>query len=604
VKLTIGPALTDGFYYDCYSGNETISEEKWYKAINQMTAKIVKEKQNFERIVCSKKDALELFASNPFKLAIITSKVPDGSFTTVYRNGPFVDLCMGPHVPTTKNLKAIAVTKHSATYFLGSDKCDSLQRLYGVAFPNKKLMAKYNKEMQMRKQRDHRKIGGEQQLVFWHELSPGSAFFLPHGARVYARLQQFIRRQYWKRGYDEVVSPNIFDSRLFKISGHYQKYEKDMYWLRDGSDEFGLKPMNCPGHCLMFRNQQRSHRELPLRFADFGVLHRNEIKGALTGLIRVRRFQQDDAHIFCRMDQVEDEVVGALEFMKYVYDVFGMTFKLERSTRPDSAVGADSPQGIATWDRAEAALSGALTKFAGKQWCDNPGDGAFYGPKIDIKVLDCMGRRHQCATVQLDFQLPIRFDLTYKAGQATKEAKAPAGAAAKAKKETKKGVFKNLPNDVAEPAPGLARPVMVHRAMLGSVERMLAILIEHFAGKWPLWCSPRQVSIVPLHVDFYDFALEVKDRIRAHGFFADANVSGDKYKKKIREAQVMGYNYTLVVGRDEMQNDTVSVRVRGKQASEAGVSVEEMIARLKKENDDCTKSPELIEQLKANAASA
>eukprot|EP00939_MAST-03C_sp_MAST-3C-sp1_P002879 g2879.t1 len=596
VKLTIGPALKSGFYYDCYSGNVTISESEWYTKIDKMMKDIVKEDQVFERVVCSKKEAMVLFADNPFKLEILRTKVPDGSSTTIYRNGPFVDLCMGPHVPSTKCLSFAKVTSHSATYWRGDDKCDSLQRMYAISFPDKKLMTVWEKNMKARRANDHRLLGTQQKLFFFHELSPGSSFFLPHGARVYSRLMQFIRNQYWQRGYCEVVSPNIFDSKLFKISGHYEKYENDMYWIHDKNDEFGLKPMNCPGHCLMFRSCLRSHRDLPIRYADFGVLHRNELKGALSGLTRVRRFQQDDGHIFCRRDQVTDEVLGALEFMKYVYDIFGMKFVLQRSTRPKKAVGADTPEGIDRWNGAEEALSEALDKFAGKgNWSDNPGDGAFYGPKIDIKVQDCMDRIHQCATVQLDFQLPIRFDLSYKAGAVAAEDKKE-----KKKKSAaggKKGVFKNLPNDVAEPAAGFARPVMVHRAMLGSVERMMAILIEHFAGKWPLWCSPRQVMVIPLHVDHYDFALEVQDRLRKYGFYADADVSKERYQKKLRSAVKGGYNYQLVVGKEEMENDTVAIRVRGSHAVEKDVKIDDFVQRIRAEVDSHKKSPELIARL-------
>lgn len=611
VKLTIGPALSDGFYYDCYSGKATITESEWYDKINGMMAQIVKENQTFERVVCSKSDALRLFADNPFKLELIRTKIPDGGNTTVYRNGPFVDLCMGPHVPSTKMLNFMAIKSHSATYWRGNDNCDSLQRMYAISFPDRKMMNRWKKDMEARKKNDHRLIGTSQKLFFHHDLSPGSAFFLPHGARVYSRLMQFIRTQYWQRGYCEVVTPNIYDSTLFKISGHYQKYEKDMYWIHDKADEFGLKPMNCPGHCLMFRHTVRSHRELPIRYADFGVLHRNELKGALSGLTRVRRFQQDDAHIFCRGDQVEDEVVSALGFMKYVYDVFGMSFVLQRSTRPEKAVGADTSAGIQRWNDAEEALGKALDKFSGKNtWTDNPGDGAFYGPKIDIKVKDCMGRKHQCATVQLDFQLPIRFDLTYKTGEdvkksdkkgneeAQKTAKNKKTSSADEKRAHKsKGLFKNLPNTKAEPAHGLARPVMVHRAMLGSVERMTAILIEHFAGKWPLWVSPRQVMVIPLHADQFEFALEVSDRIKKFGFYVEADVSKETFRKKIRTAVKSGYNYQLIVGKEEVKMDTVSVRVRGSNDVEKGVKVEEMIQRLRAEANGHKKSPELLKIL-------
>ena len=338
--------------------------------------------------------------------------------------------------------------------------------------------------------------------------------------------------------------------------------------------------------------------------AQTQVLHRNELRGALSGLTRVRRFQQDDAHIFCRVDQVEEEIVGALEFMKYVYDIFGMTYILQRSTRPDKAVGADTPDGLARWDRAEAALGAALDRFAGKgNWKDNPKDGAFYGPKIDIKVMDCMGRLFQCATVQLDFQLPIRFDLQYRTGETNfkdqKEKKKKNKDKKKSKDENKPSkIFKNLPNEVPEPKAGFARPVMVHRAMLGSVERMMAILIEHFGGKWPMWCSPRQAIIIPLHADYNEYALELQDRFRKCGFFVDADLSNEKFRKKIKMGLLAGYNYQLIVGKEEMEKDSVAVRVRGSKDDSLRLSADEMIKRMQDEVNSHAKSPELIARLK------
>jgi threonyl-tRNA synthetase len=339
------------------------------------------------------------------------------------------------------------------------------------------------------------------------QYNTGSAFFLPHGTRIYNRLMDWIKAEYWKRGYEEVITPNIFNVDLWRTSGHWQHYKDDMFSLKEGDAappapapaaaapadgaaetssaddanalacvesshqaeiQYALKPMNCPGHCLLFAHAAKSYRELPMRIADFGVLHRNEVSGALSGLTRVRRFCQDDAHIFCRKDQIRDEVIGALNFMKDIYGTLGMTFKLERSTRPAKAIGVDTPEGVAMWDYAENELTAALDAFIGKgQWRDNPGDGAFYGPKIDIKVFDAMKRKHQCATVQLDFQLPSRFGLEYNNGEK-----------------------------------GMERPVMIHRAMLGSLERFIGVLTEHFAGKWPFWLSPRQVMIVSVHQDW------------------------------------------------------------------------------------------------------
>jgi len=387
-KLTIGPPIEGGYYYDSFVGDQVCTEKEWYPKLEKKTKEITKEKQAFERLLVSKDDLLDLFCDNPFKLAIIKTKIPDGSASTVYRNGNFIDLCMGPHAPSTALSKASTVSKHSATYWCGKETGDTLQRVYGVAFADCKeckanvAMKRWVKEMEMKKQGDHRRVGPNQGLFFMHDLTPGSAFFLTHGARVYNTLVNFIKAEYWKRGYEEVMTPNIFSTDLWKISGHYQKYQDDMFLFNTKDNvEFAMKPMNCPGHCLMFRHLQGklSHNRLPLRMADFGVLHRNERSGALGGLTRVRRFQQDDAHIFCRPDQVRNEVVGALNFMRDIYKIFGMSFSLMRSTRPDSAVGADTPEGLALWDSAEQALTDALNEFAGEDWKDDVGGGAFYG---------------------------------------------------------------------------------------------------------------------------------------------------------------------------------------------------------------------------------
>lgn len=321
---------------------------------------------------------------------------------------------------------------------------------------------------------------------------------MPHGARIYNKLIEWIRSEYWKRGYTEVITPNVFNLNLWEISGHAQHYRENMFIFDVEGQEWGMKPMNCPGHCLMFAHRLRSYRELPLRLADFGVLHRNEVSGALTGLTRVRRFQQDDAHIFCRQDQIKEEVLGALDFMRHVYTTIGMSYKLELSTRPAKALGE-----TALWDLAESQLAEALNEFVGENnWRVNPGDGAFYGPKIDIKVFDALERIHQCATIQLDFQLPIRFDLQYKTNAEANEL-------------------------------SFQRPVMVHRAMLGSVERMAAILTEHWGGKWPFWLSPRQAIIIPIDLKFIDYSLQVQKDIHNAKFYVDIDDSTRTLNKKV-----------------------------------------------------------------------
>lgn len=549
VKLTIGPPLKGGFYYDSYMGVDSIKEDD-YKPIEKEVQKIIKKKQKFERMVVTKDEALEMFADNPFKVKILSTKVPDGSRTTVYRCGDLIDLCRGPHVAHTGKVKAFAAAKHSAAYWLGDAENDSLQRLYGISFPDKKQLKVWQEMMEKAKERDHRRVGTKQELFFFHELSPGSAFWLPHGTRIYNKLVNFIKEQYWARGYDEVITPNIYNLDLWHQSGHAQHYKDDMFCFEVEGQEWAMKPMNCPAHCLMFGAAIRSYRELPIRYADFGVLHRNELSGALTGLTRVRRFQQDDAHIFCREDQITKEVLGALNFMKYVYSIFGMTYKLELSTRPKKALGERE-----LWDKAEASLEDALNIFNGKgNWRLNPGDGAFYGPKIDIKVMDAMDRVHQCATVQLDFQLPIRFDLKYT-------------------------------TDSKEEGKQFARPIIVHRAMLGSVERMFAVLCEHWAGKWPFWISPRQAMVIPIHKDFGEYADSIRQRLHDEKIYADVDLSKNTFQKKVRNAQIAQYNFQLVVGKSEVENGTVNIRTRENKV-EGEMKVDDMIEMFKRLRDE------------------
>ena len=379
----------------------------------------------------------------------------------------------------------------------------------------------------------------------FHELSPGSAFWLPHGTRIYNNLVNFIREHYWNRGFHEVITPNMFNLDLWHQSGHAEHYKEDMFCFEVEGKEWAMKPMNCPAHCLIFANTIRSYRDLPIRIGDFGVLHRNELSGALSGLTRVRRFQQDDGHIFCREDQIGAEVTGALDFMQDIYKTFGMTYKLELSTRPKKALGE-----IGLWNRAEKALENSMNAFAGEgNWKINPGDGAFYGPKIDIKVVDAMERVHQCATIQLDFQLPIRFDLKYNTGSREKGEE-----------------FK--------------RPIIVHRAMLGSVERMFAVLCEHWGGKWPFWISPRQVIVLPVHAEFNEYCEEVRSKLHTEGFYVDVDLSRNTFQKKVRNAQIAQYNYQLIVGKSEVEHATVNIRNRENEV-EGEKPIDELIAWFK-----------------------
>ncbi|CAN6477601.1 unnamed protein product [Victoria cruziana] len=521
-KLCIGPCTTrgEGFYYDAFYSGLTLNEGH-FDLIKLQAMKAVAEKQPFERIEVSRKQALELFAENNFKVEIIND-LPEDKTITVYRCGPLVDLCRGPHIPNTSFVKAFTCLKASSSYWRGDSTRESLQRVYGISFPDQKLLKEYLTKLEEAKKYDHRIVGLNQELFFFHPLSPGSCFFLPNGTRIYNKLMEFVRAEYRERGYEEVLSPNIYNMQLWETSGHAANYKENMFVFEVEKQEFALKPMNCPGHCVMFDHRVRSYRELPLRLADFGVLHRNELSGALTGLTRVRRFQQDDAHIFCMESQVKDEVRSVLEFIERVYDIFGFTFELELSTRPTNFLGD-----IPTWEKAEAALSDALNEF-GRPWQINEGDGAFYGPKIDIGVFDALKRKFQCATLQLDFQLPARFNLSYSAED-------------EAKRE---------------------RPVMIHRAILGSVERMLAILLEHYKGKWPFWLSPRQAIVCPVSEKSQPYAIQVRDQIHKAGYYVDVDTTDRKIQKKVREAQLAQYNYILVVGEEEAKTGTVSVRVR------------------------------------------
>ncbi|CDP00192.1 unnamed protein product [Coffea canephora] len=541
-RLCIGPCTTrgEGFYYDAFYGDLGLNEDH-FKRIDDGAKKAVSEKQPFERIEVTRDEALQMFSDNQFKVEIIND-LPEDKTITVYRCGPLVDLCRGPHIPNTSFVKAFSCLKASSAYWRGNKDRESLQRVYGISFLDQKRLKQYKDDLEEAKKYDHRELAKKQELFFFHPLSPGSCFFLPRGARVCNKLLEFIRNEYWKRGYEEVWSPNMYNMQLWETSGHAANYRDNMFLFEIEKQQFGLKPMNCPGHCLIFDHRVRSYRELPLRLADFGVLHRNEASGALTGLTRVRRFQQDDAHIFCRESQIKDEVKGVLDFISHAYNIFGFTFDLKLSTRPEKYLGD-----LETWEKAEAALKEALNEF-GKPWQINEGDGAFYGPKIDISVNDAMRRQFQCATLQLDFQLPSRFNLSYTAEDENKR----------------------------------ERPVMIHRAILGSVERMFAILLEHYKGKWPFWLSPRQAIVCPVSEKSQPYALKLRDQIHDAGYYVDVDATDRTIQKKVREAQVAQYNYILVVGEEEAKTGQVSVRVRDK-ASHSVKSVEELLSDLKNE---------------------
>ncbi|KAE9405510.1 threonyl-tRNA synthetase [Gymnopus androsaceus JB14] len=514
--LCLGPPTDDGFFYEMGIQERAVSNTD-YPALEKVTEMAIKDKQKFERLVVSKENLLKMFHYNKYKQYLINAKVPDGTSTTVYRCGPMIDLCV-----------ALMITKNSASYFLGDANNDSLQRIYGISFPDKKQMTEYKAFLVEAAKRDHRKIGKEQELFFFNDLSPGSCFFLPHGTRIYNALVELLRLEYSKRGYQEVISPNMYHSKLWETSGHWQNYKDDMFTLDIEKEKWALKPMNCPGHCLIFDSRDRSYKELPIRMAEFGIIHRNEASGALTGLTRVRRFMQDDTHVFCMPNQLEDEIGALFDFMEHIYGMFGFEFHLELSTRPDNYLGA-----IETWNVAEQQLTTALEKQYPGKWDLNPGDGAFYGPKIDITIRDALRRSFQCATIQLDFQLPERFNLKYRSAE-----------------------------DFGNPDKPASRPVIIHRAILGSLERFIAIITEHFAGKWPFWISPRQVVVIPVAAPYKEYAIEISDRLSSLGLYADVDNTDNTLPKKIRNSEIAQYNFILVVGQEELDARAVNVRNR------------------------------------------
>lgn len=558
-RLSHGPPTAMGFFYDmALEEGRAVKETEW-PSIEAKAKKFFKEKQPFERLEVSKDDLRKMFGYSKYKMHYIEKFVADGESSTVYRNGSLVDLCQGPHIQNTKKIEAFKIMKNSSAYFLGDQSNDSLQRIHGVAFGKKEELKQWEHYLEEARKRDHQEIGKNQKLFMFSQLSPGSPFLLPHGTRIFNALQNMLREAYWDRGYQEVQSPNMYNVDLWKTSGHWHHYQDDMFKVHTKEDNavdskaqaiaagakpaeidkdkdiFALKPMNCPGHCLMFRNEERSYRELPWRVADFGVLHRNEASGALSGMTRVRKFQQDDTHVFCTQDQIMQEIEALFDFLSYVYGLFGFPFKLKFSTRPEGYMGS-----LDNWNAAEDQLREALRKFRGDDWELNEGDGAFYGPKIDVTISDALHREYQCATIQLDFQLPQNFRLEYMTADSGGQK-----AAAAVNGETP------APNSPSEKessaphalAPGRARPVMIHRAIIGSFERFIAILTEHFAGKWPFWLSPRQILVVPVMKGAEDYVREVQTIFHKARMYVDVDLSGNTLQKKIRTGQVGGYNF-------------------------------------------------------------
>ena len=558
-SLAIGPPIKDGFYYDI-DINTTLNEESLV-AIEKEMKKIVKENQKFEHEEWETPKALEFFAkaNQKFKIELIETLGVDSVhiYKNVAKDGTeFVDLCRGPHVMRTKQCKHFKLLKVSGAYWRADASREQLQRIYGTVWKTKDDLVQYMFQIEEAKKRDHRRLGRELELFMFHEYAPGAPFWLPKGEHIYNLLSTRMRSVLVGEGYVSVKTPLIFDKKLWETSGHWEHYSDDMFRIQEGDTEvevtgaddgdsccrtFGLKPMNCPAHMLIFGSKKRSYRELPLRIHDQGVLHRNELSGALSGLTRVRQFAQDDGHIFCMEEQIESEVFKLIELVERIYTAFGMGYSIKLSTRPKKFLGD-----IEVWDQAEESLKNALVA-SGQKFTINEGDGAFYGPKIDFEVLDALGRAFQCATVQLDFQLPIRFDLKYVGSD-------------------------NLEH----------RPVVVHRAVLGSFERFVGILIEHYAGKFPVWLAPEQVRILTVSEKSDAHGKSVLERLKALGVEAVWDDSSNKIGYKIREARNQRIPYLLVIGAKELESDSVSVRSRD-EGELGAMSVSDFLTRIEKE---------------------
>jgi len=525
-KLTIGPVVEEGFYYDI--DHPPFKQEDLAKIEGEMK-KIVKENLEIKREEMSTKDALKIFKDNSYKTEIIKNieefgegKTEKSDIVSLYSQGEFKDLCRGPHLPRTGMIKAFKITKVAGAYWRGDAKNKQLQRLYAISFPDKKELKEYLAMLEEAEKRDHRKLGRELNLFTFNELSPGSPFFFPKGTIIYSELQKFIRSEYVKRGYQEVITPLLYDKALWETSGHWEHYKDDMFILNVDGREFSMKPMNCPSHVLMYKVSTKSYRDLPWRVADFAPLHRNELKGVLGGLTRVRKFSQDDAHIFCTEEQMEQEIFDLLDFIDYVYkQVFKMDYELGLSTKPEKAMGSQE-----IWDNAENALMTAMNKKK-VPFVINKGDGAFYGPKIDILIKDALNRPWQTATIQLDFQMPGRFNATYEGADGAKHT-----------------------------------PIMIHRAILGSLERFIGIITEHFAGKFPLWLSPVQVKILTIANRHEIFADRVAEVLKENGIRAEKDYASETMNKKIRNAQLEKVNYIIVIGDKEADEKSVNVRTR------------------------------------------
>ena len=520
--IGFGPPIEDGFYYD-FDVTEPFTPED-VERIEAEMQKVSQEDQSFERRQVSKAEARQLFADDPLKLERL-EELGEDEVISVYRNGPFLDLCRGPHVPSTGRVKHFKLLSVAGAYWRGDEKRQMLQRIYGTAWFTREELEQYLHRIEEAKRRDHRKLGRELDLFMFHAFSPGAAYFTDRGEKIFHELSTWMRSTLLQNDYQIVKTPLLYNKGLWEISGHWGKYRENMFLVLDnetGEHDFSLKPMNCPSHHIMFASKKRSYRELPIRYGTQDVLHRNEVSGALSGLTRVRQFQQDDAHLYMAESQITEEVRKLVELIDYFYGTLGLKYVVKFGTRPAQRVGDD-----ALWDRAEAGLRAALEQLA-LPYQENPGDGAFYGPKIDFHVQDAIGRTWQLGTIQLDYANPERFDLTY-VGEDNKE----------------------------------HRPVIIHRAIFGSLERFIAILIEHFGGAFPVWLAPEQVRVLPITDDVKDAAAGFVRELRAAGVRADLDDRTETLNYKIREAETQKVPYMAVLGKREAEAGTVAVRRRG-----------------------------------------
>ncbi len=537
-KLTIGPAIEDGFYYDIDLDTPITPDQ--YAAIEKKMDEIIRKGEEFRREVVSKEKALELFKNNEYKTELI-NELPAGEEISLYYLGDdFVDLCRGPHVESTRSLQNAAYKIHAVNgaYWRGSEKNKMLQRVYAYGFKDKKAMNEHIAMLEEAKKRDNRKLGKELGLFMISPEGPGFPFYLPNGMIVRNELIDYWRQLHTAAGYQEVMTPIMLSQHLWETSGHWDHYKNNMYTTTIDDTLFAVKPMNCPGGILIYKNSPHSYRDLPLRIGELGLVHRHEKSGELGGLMRVRCFTQDDAHIFMTPSQIKDEIKNVVALIDKVYKLFGFTYHVELSTRPENSMGSDED-----WDNATNALKGALDEL-GIDYLINEGDGAFYGPKIDFHLNDAIGRTWQCGTIQLDFQLPQRFDLEYVGEDGQKH-----------------------------------RPIMIHRVVYGSIDRFMGILIEHFAGAFPVWLAPEQVRVLPITDRNADYAAKVVETLKANGIRASLDDRNEKIGYKIREAHNMKVPYSLILGDDEQANGTISLRGR-KNENASGIKLQDFVERV------------------------